>query len=187
MEQETVARFLLHEVIPRVKPPEGISPSRCWDAIWRAHRDVLAGRFHLPQYIALQKNTRPITKSLYNSIMNRKATNTPLDSSSLIEELVSEYPSVEFGALQKLVNMSLKYIVCLNAFEPDFAIAVDESNCDCPLDSRIIGLLPNRHKPWTKMSDTDYEAAQKDVRLALCGEQCADKGGLYYDFMHREP
>ena len=50
--------------------------------------------------------------------------------------------NVNIGLIQKLVNMSVKYLFVIESCElfekRAFHIHIDEENCDCPLDSKIL-------------------------------------------------
>lgn len=182
MEKKSAFRFLVKTAIPpidRKKCPEGVKNDRLWDAIWRAHRDVLTGRFHLKAYCA-EKNAALMT--LYKKIQEIHHANQKLTSRLLIEALHEKHKEIEFGAIQKLVNMTLKYILILNAFEQDFAIAVDEAQCDCPLDSIIFDKLSGNFPTWTNIDPDNYKRAQDEIRKQLQESGHGTCGNIVFDF-----
>lgn len=192
MDRELMVHFLLKSAIPEA-PKNTHENKRLWDAIWRAHRDVLTGRFHLKNYCAqTEKDTKDGTNSvaeeLYHIIAGKKFSEK-LSSNKLIGFLTDSQPTdIEFGAIQKLVNMSLKYIILLNEFEnTDWeVIPVDETACDCPLDSIILSQLKTdngkAHTCWTKMENEEYEEIQQEITDELNKQGKDGLGKLYYDF-----
>ena len=146
----------------------------------KAHRDVLTGRFHLPNYCSeMSNNKNSVVQSLEKLILENKQ---ELNSTTLIDALCNEYPHVEFGAIQKLVNMTLKYIITINTVIPAEFIRVDESNCDCPIDSKILNKLKaenhKTHTSWTKLHKTEYIQIQNEIQSLI------DKrdGNILFDF-----
>ena len=70
---------------------------------------------------------------LYQEILNAKE---PLTSSFLIQKLQKNDGTLEFAAIQKLVNMTLKYLIILNECEGTASVFdICEEKCDCPVDS----------------------------------------------------
>ena len=187
MEKKLAFSFLVKSTIPYRKKSNGKQiepPNRIQDAVHRAHRDVLTGaRFYCPEYknCCEQKEKNGLCKienSLADYIIgfNPKEENTALFSKALIEYLKKEYENVEFGAIQKLVNMTLKYILILNAFEK-LGIPVDEQECDCPIDSVILNKLGETDLKWTQINEEDYLRIQE--RIANEKKDCPR---IYYDF-----
>lgn len=208
MDRELIERFLLKSTIPEA-PKNTHENKRLWDAIWRAHRDVLTGRFYLKKYCGQSKNdakdgtkddaknnTNLVAEELYHLIAEKKPSEK-LSSEKLICSLEtqsmqtdSKFKDVEFGAIQKLVNMSLKYIIILNEFENTNweVIPVDETACDCPLDSIILSQLKKdngkSHTGWTKIEKEEYKKVQQEIKNELEKQGKGGLGNLYYDFMN---
>ena len=189
MEKENAFKFLVFSAIPcrRNKSGKIIEPQdRLKDAIHRAHRDVLSGRFYFEQYLSYKEKGKDglneIEIKLDSIIRDLKKKGIALNSNSLIETLQKEYDTVEFGAIQKLVNMTLKYVVILNSFEKA-EIPVDEHGCDCPLDSVILTELEKRlgkkHTKWTRMNHDEYKEVQKEIKQIMENEPI-----LYFDFKY---
>ena len=165
MEKEVMYKFLVKAAIPVNEWGKETETDRIRDAIWRAHRDTLTGRFQLEKYRKLtygEKKHR-VTDKLYEKIIDCIKSGDALSSMPLINFLHTEFPEVEFGARQKLVNMSLKYLIILNAFEFKKPIAIDEANCHCPIDSIILGKLKKQHTPWTKIQRQEYNEVQQEI------------------------
>ena len=64
MEQSEMYIFLIRTAIPRVDPhnlPKGLNESNwIWDAVYRAHRDVLTGRSYVTEYSACTEKSTPL-------------------------------------------------------------------------------------------------------------------------------
>lgn len=187
MEKYIMENFLVKAAIPVNIHKKNEQPEnpRLWDAIWRAHRDVLTGRFHLEKYIEKAKGEKKhqVTEKLNEIILESARTGEVIASAPLIRRLQSEFPDVEFGAIQNLVNMTLKYVIILKTFTDDIDFTVDESGCDCPLDSIILGKLPKKHTVWTKINEEEYKQVQTEIRESLSQEHCAS-GNVTFDFLH---
>lgn len=179
MNNELMEKFLLKVAIPEVK--KGFD--RLWDAVSRAHRDVLTGRFYLTNYCSKldEKGINKVAKYLYE-IMNESK--EPLSSRSLILILQKKFGDVEIGAIQKLVNMTLKYVLLLNKYDKDFGVCVDSINCDCPLDSVILNQIPKyRDLRWTRISWEQYVAVQEEISHLLSEEGYENCGNIVFDFL----
>lgn len=184
MEKEVMYQFLVKTAIPVIKWGKETETDRIRDAIWRAHRDTLTGRFQLEKYRELTygEKKHKVTDALYKKIKECIDSDEALSSEPLIKYLDDNF-KVEFGAIQKLVNMSLKYLIILNAFEFEKPIAIDEANCHCPLDSIILGKLKKQHTPWTKIQILEYNEVQQEIY----DDPLFDKksmGNIVYDFIH---
>lgn len=83
-----------------------------------------------------------------------------------IEKIENEFPNVEVGAVQKLVNMTLKYILIFNELG-NMNYPIDEKECHCPLDSIILGKLEIHHTPWTRMDKIEYLEVQKEIKKGI--------------------
>ncbi len=188
MYEKEIIGFLARYTIPKAR-----RNYKDGDAVWQAHRDTLAGRFQLKHYAAIsaEKAINPVTMDLYDHLTAHKSTDE-LTSSALIEFLKNtEYgKEVEYAALLKLVNMTLKYLYILQFIKADDEVLnklphINLANCDCPLDSNIIKTLSKKSKAisWTRIKDeAQYNAIQEEIR-----EKCLDRfdtdSALVYDFM----
>lgn len=155
MDKGIMEKFLVQCTVPVKK-----NDDRIYDCVWRAHRDVLAGRFYLIKY---QNVSHDMVNYLCKAINNSKK---PLSSNSLIQKLKGKYEIVEFGAIQKLVNMSLKYLLVLNKYEGHI-INIDEKYCDCPLDSTILDCLAEDVKKLKKQKINEQNKINEDILNAL--------------------
>lgn len=182
MEKEVMYQFLVKTAIPVIKWGKETGTDRIRDAIWRAHRDTLTGRFQFEKYRELTygEKKHKVTDALYKKIKECIDSDEALSSEPLIKYLDDNF-KVEFGAIQKLVNMSLKYLIILNAFEFEKPIAIDEANCHCPLDSIILGKLVNPHTPWTKIKVEEYDIVQQEISQALLYDK-KTMGNVVFDF-----
>lgn len=186
MNEKWVIRFLVQETIKKQKRPKGEESDRLWDAIWKAHRDTMTGARtgNISEYCTANANGKHTTlDQLYQIIQNTK---TPLCSEDLIREIEDRDKSIEFPAIQKLVNMTLKYIIILNLFE-NIGIEVDEENCDCPIDSIILDKLHDynkmHHSCWTSMKKEEYDRVQDEIEDYLRIEHPDKKGNVWFDFL----
>lgn len=190
-DEELAKYFPKHNQKTRRK--EKRSSNLVWDAIWRAHRDVLTGfRFKDGKFYAGRKQAggsnnyavNEIALKLFRLIVSAKQ---PLASKYLIDELCEEFKEPEglqdnnmskpsattFGAIQKLVNMTLKYLLILKSFgrlnEGWLGqIQIDETVCDCPVDSVILDRLAESHSElkgikWTCITKEQYKAVQEAI------------------------
>lgn len=187
MKKSIMDNFLVKAAIPTNTHKKQDQPEnpRLWDAIWRAHRDVLTGRFHLPQYVgrAFGEKKHYVTEKLNEIILEKVQKGQAISSLPLIKELQEAFPNVEFGAIQKLVNMTLKYVIIIKTVTNEIEFEVDEVECDCPLDSIILSKLPKKHTAWTKLEETEYLEIQTEIRNMLSHEQQA-QGNVVFDFLH---
>lgn len=155
--------------------------TRMEDAIWKAHRDVMDGARtgNLSKYSNFstgkgwKKDGNNIIKDLTEICENAQE---PIGTNYLLEKLEKYKEKVEFGALQKLINMTLKYFIILKCFEDAKVPDVKLEQCDCPLDRKILGELrynlPEEKKKlvwdkkllnWTEIKDTEYVAIQEAI------------------------
>ena len=181
MDKSVMYKFLAKTAVPHKKDND-----RVYDCIWRAHCDVLVGQKYLPAYMDLQhkkdKNTKSeegnkIVDYLYEYLKECKE---PLTSKLLIDYIRKEYRNDDlFGAIQKLVNMTLKYMIILNEFEGT-SFNVDITQCDCPLDSYILGCkkINRPDLKWTRITPDEYEEIQNVIR----GKEDATGGNILFDF-----
>ena len=173
MDKKFMEKFLVQSTVPGKGKED-----RVYDCIWRAHRDVLTGRFHLPCYCE-KINDTPISRKVIDSLYSLiQKDNACIYSKKLIEDLCDLYPNIEFGAIQKLVNMSLKYLLVLKEYG-DLDIDIDEKNCDCPLDSHILSKIGYSGIHWTSINPEEYKKMQEIIR----NFPQSKNGNIYYDFI----
>lgn len=92
-----------------------------------------------------------------------------------------------FGLAQKFVNMMFKYLYVLSDCT---GLNINFSNCDCPLDSRILQkltpLVPKELR-WTKLDYKSYIYCQDVIKAELkkmtVDEELKKLGNLAYDFL----
>ncbi|WP_314921784.1 hypothetical protein, partial [Slackia exigua] len=138
------------------------------------HRDVVVGRQYVEEYSGYNSNEGPnaIAVLLYREIIQRLENEETgdLTSKCLRCFLNKKYNgkasegNVPYGQLQKLVNMTLKYLLILNTFEVIKINLPDEEHLDCPLDSVILESLESSGDlRWTRLSKTQYDEIQKAI------------------------
>lgn len=185
MNREIMINFLVKTAIPINVYKENAAPSvpRVYDAVWRAHRDVLTGRFQLKEYCSLGKGKKKhlVTEALYSHIVKLGQSGQNLSSMELIDFLHGEFPDIEFGAIQKLVNMTLKYLLILKNTTGECDYEIDEQNCHCPIDSVILGKLSQKHTSWTKLGEKEYLQIQTEIH-GLLPAGYTDSGNIVFDF-----
>ncbi len=188
MNRQDAYSFLVRVAIPKVKKRARIptflnnESNLLWDSIYRAHLDVLSGRFHLPLYCERGNNgINEITIALYNEL-NEHNNTVPIIPRTIIQEF-SERNNVEFGAIQKLVNMTFKYLSILKTYhafdDSNRDLNFSPDNCDCPLDSIILGLISDEYNghSWTNMSFEEYSEAQ-----SIISNRMNHDSNLLFDF-----
>ena len=206
LEQKLMIGFLVKVAIP-LKYYDNKKSNRIKDAIWRAHRDVLTGRrlggSVFEDYVERTKggfdNDNSPLKKLYDCITDCKSRNCSLTSKCLFEILAADFSQSDYGALQKLVNMTLKYFILLKEFENADVPEVNYQACHCPLDSNIIKSVSKTYQNykgirWTldldqknpnNKNECYYESIQNDISTLLKDEtDTAPFGNLTYDFLH---
>lgn len=188
MDTKDVIKFLICSLIPEVSDkkmlPENVGKDDwIWKCVNRAHRDVLAGRSNVVSYSCKKeqsvvgKQYNVIAFDLYNEIKNSKDT---INTRDLINKLYMKYKNeheeIIVGAIQKLINMTFKYLVTLKWFGIVDYEFIDIEKCDCPLDSIILKTTDKfKEEKWTKIKDYNrYEYIQNDQQI----------NGLKYDFEH---
>lgn len=186
MDKELMRNFLIKEVIPPRNSTEH-KKDRLWDAVRKANRDLMtaARTGNIEKYAEANKDGQYATvQSLYDIIRMEKE---PLCSADLIKKLRKKNKEIEFGAVQKLVNMTLKYLIIINAFENE-EFNICEEKCDCPLDSAILKKLKDlnkiEHECWTKIDDAEYDSIQTEISEHLKTEYPAKAyGNIWFDFV----
>ena len=192
MDKDMIVRFLTKEAIKTPNRPK--HEDRLWAAIRKAHRDVMTGARtgNIKTYAEKNRGEKENTlEELYKIILKEKE---PLFSELLITKIQKHDDTLEFAAVQKLVNMTLKYLIILNECEettPAFAIC--EEKCDCPIDSVILKRLEKingeQHTCWTKMEKSEYKVVQKEIQEYLQKEDLQEKypkitfGNIWFDFL----
>ena len=189
-----VQAFLIRCAIPRVlekgKIPSGNEPGDViWDAVYRAHRDVLAGRGHVGDYskhlvpsASGKRAVNGLAASLYEIIRNTEP-GALIEPRKTINTLHGEYRDVCYGVTQKLINMALKYIFILQLHGCLDRTFVDARQLDCPLDSVILNRVSKetgkfKDVKWTSLNDFGtYLAIQEEISLLSQPES-----RLAYDF-----
>ena len=182
---ESIIAFLIRAAIPEVKdksklPEKGnlkTEDKLIWEAIYRAHRDVLTGRGNVTEYSSKKESPDSLNQiclALYNCVKCGEE----LSSSKLVSLLRKTFTDVPMGQIQKLVNMTLKYLLILSRFHL-ISLVIDESKCDCPLDSVILERLKEKTK-WTRLEDEEeYNRLQEKAK-----RNSSDKVALEYDFIN---
>lgn len=187
MEKNLIIRFLTTEAIKTPDRPK--HKDRLWDAIRKAHRDVMTGARtgNIPIYSEKNRDKNEKTlEYLYQQIHKEQGS---LSSGLLIEKLQKNDGAIEFAAIQKLVNMTLKYLIILNECEGTASVFdICEEKCDCPIDSIILERLNkinrNKHECWTKIEEPEYIKVQDEIRAYLREKYPQDtRGNIWFDFL----
>lgn len=175
MDNKLVYKFCLESLLPGILNAWEDKEKMVDIVLRRANRDTMAGaRF---KYDGYAENKDFYIGKLKEIIKGGQQ----LSSIEIIKELDRAKQGANIGSIQKLVNMTLKYLYVLQVYGYDFGI--DPSGCDCPLDSIILDDLDKKtekhHTKWTKIvSFEDYESIQRDI-----AKQPEAKGSnLFYDF-----
>ena len=122
---------------------------------------------------------------LYSEITNYSDDSDKMSSEYLIIRLMNEYEDCGIGVIQKLVNMTLKYMFILQVFDKLDGYTIEESSCDCPLDSRIMDSLGKSDLKWTKDFNASNRKESKKNYDNIQGEIAKRQKGqskLAYDF-----
>lgn len=181
-----IYEFWFESIVPKTrKALKNSDANALIDAVVnRADRDTMkGGRFNK----AYADNHKSYRKELSKLIIDNKNNL----SSSLIYDMKSiVIKGVTLGLVQKIVNMSLKYLYAIDAFgfSSGLEINVDIKNCDCPLDSRILERLSydyggKKYTPWTQITDVEeYKDIQKDIEDTV--KKLGAESKMYYDFKY---
>lgn len=158
-----------------------------------AYKDMLtAGRFYLSNDI---KNNVESRCNEFKSILEKA---DYIYSRKIIEDTCQILSKNEiigsgnkyatrYGLAQKLVNMTYKY---LYVYYDYIQKGIDFSNCDCPLDSVILGKkeLKSKGYIWSKLTKNDYLDCQQIISKSLQKEnldaELKKLGNLAYDFLN---
>ena len=166
---------------------EGYSSKKLvWECISRAHHDVLSGRKNVEDYSSRKsKGLNKIALDLYDIIIGLH-NSTKISSNLLIDHLMAKKEDgYRIGPIQKLVNMTLKYMFLFQLFGKLEEYQINENDCDCPLDSRIMEKLEMGEVKWTKdfenTDNIDGYQKYKDVQRKIKEIQGV-KSKLSYDF-----
>lgn len=174
MDNKLVYEFCLESLLPGILNAWEDKEKMVNIVLRRANRDTMAGaRF---KYDGYADNKDFYIGELKKTILDGEK----LSSRELIKKLDRAKKGANIGSIQKLVNMTLKYLYVLQVYGYDFGI--DPALFDCPLDSIIMDDLDKKTKPHTKWTQIktleDYKSIQKDI--ASLPET---KGSnLFYDF-----
>ena len=93
-----------------------------------------------------------------------------------------------YGLAQKLVNMCFKYLYIFSDYIFQDGAIPDFSNCDCPLDSIILGRASIKDCVWSKLTANRYAQCQEIVSSILKTEnldaELKKLGNLAFDFLY---
>lgn len=179
MNEKSVYEFCLEETLPGIhKALRNNSFEEVIEVIIKkANKDVTTGaRFWDKKYIDKSSIYRQVLKKLIEEYKN------DLSSQTLIEKIRRKVVrGASVGSVQKLVNMTLKYLCVLKIYGYLKTFGVHIGKCDCPLDSQVLNHLSedteNKYTPWTKLNSMDeYNGIQNDISKITSGSN------LEYDF-----
>lgn len=199
MKKEDTFDFLLRAAIPEVtekkKLPEELRNNKdkedysekklVWECISKAHRDVLSGRKYVANYSSMKDgDINKAALKLYKIITGEQK--IKLSSNYLINQMMSE-EGYRIGTVQKLVNMTLKYMFLLQLYEKLEGYDIAEDTIDCPLDSIILRKLKRGNIKWTKDFQNDEKLDGRDMYDKIQGEIAVEqnkksKSKISYDF-----
>ena len=198
--EEYLIHFLVKTAIPVIKENSKES-NRTKDAIYRANRDVMTG-FRTGNLNDYKDQMQSIVNRLTGLCEKKCDGQNKIGTDDLLPILIQEFPRVKIGALQKLVNMTLKYFIILKELEGAAVPIVEWERCDCPLDSYIINSISKdinndfKNKKveekkksiikdgdkticWTKLDDANK---YKEIQDYIGSKQLTPFGKLTYDF-----
>ena len=181
---EVVIEFLLESTIPGIrKALQQDNPDVILTAVVKkADLDTMTGGRFNGDYSAHHEDYRKVLLGLIHKNKDN------ISSTVLIDAMKSKvHGGVTVGLIQKLVNMTLKYIYIISklGYQDRIGIVIDVSSIDFPLDSSILKRLSHdnigkKYTAWTKIKSLkEYTDIQEDIR-----KQGLDTGinKLYYDF-----
>ena len=159
--------FCLEEALPGIhKAIESNQTNKIIEVVVKkANRDALSGARFWDKNYSEHSN-------YYKAELTEILTTSPnLSSKQCIEYILARNQySAKVGSIQKLVNMSMKYLYILTEFEyaVPHGLNIDFEKCDCPLDSNILKKLSEKndivYKPWTQILTIDeYSDIQRDI------------------------
>lgn len=172
MKDEYIYKFLINSTVSKTYIPDFIDDNNIdfiwiWRCVCRAHRDVLTGRRYVLSYSSIidEDEINLLVKDLYNYIIECYLSNCLVNPRTIIKILKQKYHSATIGQIQKLVNMTFKYMIVLKHFQIVKFVIIEEDICDCPLDSVILGKTKSfKDEHWTLLNDFGlYEDIQKEI------------------------
>ena len=142
----------------------------------KANRDALIGAGKWDKNYASDKHSSYYVETLKDLIDN----DVELSSMVLINDLLSNNKyDANLGAIQKLVNMTLKYLYALQYYGYYAGFTIDPAKCDCPLDSRILEKINRTDIKWTKLTSL---AIYNEVQETIDEYEDAKESRLFFDF-----
>lgn len=131
-----------------------------------------------------------VARSLYEYFLEQIDQGKSLTSRDGMQHLETfRNQGVSLGCIQKLVNMSLKYLLILQ-FNGEIDRCVDPVDCDCPIDSVILSKLNKERGEiggvktslirWTRLDDRNlYDAIERAIE-----EVQGSSERIMYDFVN---
>lgn len=157
-----------------------------------AYKDMMnAGRYYSKYFKYTNEDICSRTKEIINK-------NTFTFSRKLISEVSLFFEDDEiirmgnqyvtrYGLAQKLVNMAFKYLYIFSDYIFTTEVSSQFSNCDCPLDSIILGKANINDYVWSKITQNQYIQCQDKISNLLKAENVDPEleklGNLAYDFL----
>lgn len=89
--------------------------------------------------------------------------------------------ATSYGLAQKIVNMTYKYFYVFNELLHFPELDGIYNECDCPLDSIVLGELNCSNVVWTKVTQKEYKKIQDMIAIKVGPNPL---GNLLYDFMN---
>ena len=193
--QQLIYEFLLESIMPgfREKVRKHDTEEILKLVIGRAHKDVMIGARYKTSKSSENycEHNEDYQKLAVDLIM---ADPSQLSGRKIIESIYAQVKNINIGLIQKLVNMSIKYLCVIRQCEIDIGteLQIVESDCDCPLDSRILEQLVSdtgkkKYTAWTKLDNWDeYKDIQKDIQDVIESDitKYIGKSRLEYDFVN---
>ena len=152
-----------------------------------AYRDMLdGGRFYLSNN--KESRCRGIIEILekHNYTFSREIIDEACNLFGSEEEISGTRGRyvTRYGLAQKFVNMMFKYLYVFSDYTKK---DIDFSQCDCPLDSIILGKLPEISSTWTKITAPEYTECQNEIAAKLKKKpldmELQVLGNLAFDFL----
>ncbi len=190
--QRLIQEFFWESIIPglRVYINEQNKEEVIKLVVGRAHKDVMIGA----RYKTTKSSENYCEKhtKYQNKVEEYVRESTIISGRKLIEKLQEETEEINIGLIQKLVNMSVKYLYAIQNCGVDFGLDfnIEEESCDCPLDSKILKRLEKdtkkKYTSWTKLEGIEnYKKIQNDIQDVITrNTNYLGKSRLEYDFVN---
>ena len=153
-----------------------------------AWRDMLsAGRYYKLDKNIIVKYKEILKRNNYNNpaVIRNESLNLFGDQEKIYMQRNSEKFATRFGLCQKLVNMTFKYFFVFNDYTK---LNINYSQCDCPLDRKILNKINYTDTVWSKLTKEEYSKCQNKIAEKLSKVILTDElktlNNLAFDFIN---